>query len=435
MSNGYNWVKWHKESELGRDISPTQPSSGTISMKSKGSENKKMSDNIVTPVVDSLFDCCNLIFKCIKKLLGLNTYDFKKFFIEADICNKSKEYPKFNDYAFDENSYTYTFKVPIGVSVKDFEDEEDKWSHFLGVDKNDLRFNRKGYDIEVKVMSGTPKVSYDSSIHKVRGFKFPIGLDLESLDLRYWDLSDPSNAHGYAAGSTRCGKSTLIRLLTTMLIQKSVADVQLSLIDIKKVDLIEFKNCKNTIHYTNNEEDANEILIQNIEEMKRRYMLFTKNKGVKNIWNYRDKVGKMPIRMIIIEEIAGFEKDKEFHESLRSIAQQGAAAGIFLLLATQLPNKDVLPNLTKQNISTVFGGRCKDSIRSEIIVEDGELNKLKGKGHMKVFDADSYGTEIQVLWINDDLVEEISLNNQKRDFRKNKRVDVADTTTTLGDND
>ena len=82
-------------------------------------------------------------------------------------------------------------------------------------------------------------------------------------------------------------------------------------------------------------------------------------------------------------------------------------------------NKDVLPNLTKQNINTVFGGKCKDSIRSDIIVEDGELHKLRGKGHFKVFDCDDYGTEIQVLWIDDDTVEEIANKNLKKNKKSN----------------
>ena len=126
----------------------------------------------------------------------------------------------------------------------------------------------------------------------------------------------------------------------------------------------------------------------------------------------------MPVRLVVIEEMSTFEGNKEFHEALRLLAQQGAGAGILLLLTTQLPNKDTLPNLTKNNINTVIGGKCKDAIRSDIIVEDGELHKLRGRGHMKVFDSDHYGTEIQSLYINDDVVEEITSNN----IKKNKRA-------------
>lgn len=393
-----------------------------------------MGENIFEPICDSVVECSKMLYKCVKKALGLNTYDFRKFFEEVGLCNKSKEYPKFYNFYYDEYFQVYIFKCPVGIDVGEFKKTSGKLAHFMGIEENKIKIKRNKFDIEIKVLINAPKPVYNPDIHKMKGFKIPIGLDLDTFKIRYWDLSDPANAHGYAAGTTRCGKSTLIRLISTMLVQKSVADVQLSWINIKKVDGNEFKNCRNTIHYTEDEEDANDILLQNVDEMKRRYILFSKNKGVKNIWNYRNKIGKMPIRVIIIEEIAGFEQNKEFHQTLRLIAQQGAGAGIFLLVATQLPNKDVLPNLTKQNINTVFGGKCKDSIRSDIIIEDGELNKLRGKGHMKVFDADDFGTEIQVLWIDDDTIEEITNQNLKRSFKKNKRAAVAGTTTTHGDN-
>lgn len=392
-----------------------------------------MSENILEPLVDGLVDSFKLVFKCINKCYGKKNYDFDRFFKEIYLKNKSNEHPKKIKFYKNENFDIYVFSVPIGICIKDFEEKLDKITFFMGVNKENLRLESKGYNIELKVMTSRPNVVYDSEKHKMIKFKVPVGINLNTLKLRYWDLSDPANSHCYIAGSTRCGKSTLIRLIVSMLVKKSVADVQLSLINIKNVDLNEFENCKNTIHYTIDEDKANDILIQNAEEMKRRYITFSKYKGVKNIWNYRNKVGKMPIRIIVIEEIAGFEQDKEFHKTLRLIAQQGAGAGIFLLLATQLPNKDVLPNLTKQNINTVFGGKCKDSIRSDIIIEDGDLHKLKGKGHMKVFDSDSYGTEIQVLWIDDEVVEDIAQQNLKRSLRKNKRAIEGATPTAQGD--
>ena len=376
-------------------------------------------NNMFSPLFSSLNECSKVLFKSIKNVLNINTLDFKKLFEEIGICNKSKEYPRLYNYNYDDYFKIYTFECPIGVTVENFKEKSEKIAHFIGIKESDMKIQRSGYDVVIKVLDTKPSPVYDPEVHKMKGFKIPIGLDLDTLELRYWDLSDAANAHAYAAGGTRCGKSTLIRLISTMLIQKSVADVQLSWINIKKVDGNEFKNCKNVIHYTEKEDEANDILIQNVEEMERRYTLFSKHQGVKNIWNYRSKVAKMPVRVIIIEEIATFEQDKEFHKTLKLIAQKGAGAGIFLLIASQLVNKDVLPNLTKQNINTVFGGKCKDSIRSDIIVEDGELHKLRGKGHFKVFDCDDYGTEIQVLWIDDDTVEEIANKNLKKNKKSN----------------
>ena len=387
-----------------------------------------MSENLLSTLVDTLYNSSKLLIKAISKFIGANTIDFKRLFVELNLCNKSKEYPELIKIINEDYFKTYQFTVPIGLSVEDFKEHTEAIAHFLEVDTVSIVRNNKL--IEIKILLGVPYEEYNPEVHKAKGYKIPVGIDLDKHNIRYWDLSDGANANVYIAGSTRCGKSNLLRLIMTVLTQKSCADIQFSLINPKRVDLVEFQRVKNLVHYTEDPEEATDILLENIEEMKRRYILFSKNKGVKNIWDYRNKVPKMPVRLVVIEEMSTFEGDKEFHEALRLIAQQGAGAGILLLLTTQLPNKDTLPNLTKNNINTVFGGKCKDAIRSDIIVEDGNLHLLRGRGHMKVFDADSYGTEIQVLYVNDEVVEEITSNN----ISKIKRAAVAGTTTTLGDN-
>lgn len=387
-----------------------------------------MSENIFEPLVDSMVETSKLLIKSINKLLGLNTLDFKQLFKELGLCNKSEEYPKLYNIINTSHFKTYQFTVPIGISIKDFEKHTEAIEHFMQVDNVSIVRNNKL--IEIKILTNIPYIEYDPQIHKAKGFKIPLGTNLDDYSIRYWDLSDGANANMYIAGSTRCGKSNLLRLIMTVLTQKSCADIQFSLINPKIVDLVEWKQVKNVKHYSENSTEATDILLDNIEEMKRRYILFAKHKGVKNIWDYRSKVNKMPIRLVVIEEMSTFEGNKEFHEALRLLAQQGAGAGVLLLLTTQLPNKDTVPNLTKQSINSVIGGKCKDSIRSDIIVEDGELHKLRGRGHMKVFDSDSYGTEIQSFYTNDSVVEEITSNN----IKQNKRVASAGTPTTHGDN-
>lgn len=387
-----------------------------------------MSENLFEPLADSLVEAGKILIKHINKVLGLNTLDFKQLFKELGICNKSEQYPKLYNIINGSHFKVYQFTVPVGISIKDFEKHTEAIEHFLGVDNISIVRNNKL--IEVKIITNIPYIEYDPELHKAKGYKIPLGIDLDKHKIRYWDLSDGANANMYIAGSTRCGKSNLLRLIMTVLTQKSCADIQFSLINPKIVDLVEWKQVKNVKHYTEDSTEATEILLDNIEEMKRRYILFARNKGVKNIWDYRNKVNKMPVRLIVIEEMSTFEGNKEFHEALRLLAQQGAGAGVLLLLTTQLPNKDTVPNLTKQCVNSVIGGKCKDSIRSDIIVEDGELHKLRGKGHMKVFDSDSYGTEIQALYVNDSVVEEITNNN----ISKIKRAVRGATPTTLGDN-
>ena len=386
-------------------------------------------NNIFEPLAASLNECSKTIFKSIKNILNINTLDFKKLFEELNLCNKSKEYPRLYKILNEDYFKVYQFTTPIGLSLNDFEKHTEAISHFLGVDS--VSIVRSNQLIEVKILTKVPYEEYNPEIHKANGYKIPIGINLNNYTMRYWDLSDGSNSNMYIAGSTRCGKSNLLRLIMTILTQKSCADIQFSLINPKIVDLLEWKQpVKNVVHYTENANEATDILLDNIEEMRRRYILFSKHKGVKNIWDYRSKVSKMPVRLVVIEEMSEFEGDKEFHNALKLLAQQSAGSGILLLLTSQLPNKETLSNQVKNNINSVIGGKCKDAIRSDIIVDDGNLHLLRGEGHMKVFDADEYGTEIQVLKVKDDVVEEVVGNN----IKKNKRVASAGTPTTHGDN-
>ena len=289
-----------------------------------------MSENLFEPLADSLVEAGKILIKHINKVLGLNTLDFKQLFKELGICNKSEQYPKLYNIINGSHFKVYQFTVPVGISIKDFEKHTEAIEHFLGVDNISIVRNNKL--IEVKIITNIPYIEYDPELHKAKGYKIPLGIDLDKHKIRYWDLSDGANANMYIAGSTRCGKSNLLRLIMTVLTQKSCADIQFSLINPKIVDLVEWKQVKNVKHYTEDSTEATEILLDNIEEMKRRYILFARNKGVKNIWDYRNKVNKMPVRLIVIEEMSTFEGNKEFHEALRLLAQQGAGAGILLFV-------------------------------------------------------------------------------------------------------
>lgn len=364
-----------------------------------------MSDNALEPIVNAIFN----YYKWFKSCWVEPKIDFNSLFKNMKFKNIDNVYPELVNQSNEEYYRVFEFNVPLGFSIEDFKNKEDVFAQALNVNVKDLRFEKKNYNVIIKARnSKKPVFIFDEEIHKRKGFKIPIGIELDTLKLRYWDISDPANAHCYIAGGTRCGKSTVLRLIMSYLVSMPKCDMNLDILNEKIVDLIEFKDCKNVMHYTENLDETNDILDDVIEEMNKRYKRFGKMKNVKNIWDYRKHIQKMPIRIVVIEELSSYVNDKEFHNKLKNIASRGAAAGVFLLLTAQLPNKDVLPNLTKQNINTVIGGKCKDSIRSDIIVEDGELQKLRGKGHMKIFDSDDYGTEIQALWIDDSKVDEIA---------------------------
>ena len=85
-----------------------------------------MSENMFEPLGDSLAESIKVLLKCIKKVLGLNTYDFKDLFKKIEFKNKAGEYPKLIDIREEEYFKVYIFSPPIGITISDFKDKEDR---------------------------------------------------------------------------------------------------------------------------------------------------------------------------------------------------------------------------------------------------------------------------------------------------------------------
>ena len=388
-----------------------------------------MSENIFEPIVDSMVETSKLLIKQINKLLGLNTLDFRKLFKELGLCNKSEEYPKLYDIINGSYFKTYQFTVPIGISVEDFKKHTEAIEQFMQVDNINIVKNNKL--IEFKVLIGMPKANYDIEQHKRKDFKVPLGYDLNNNKLVLWDITSNNNCHCYIAGSSGGGKSITLRLILSHLVNsKSKRDIEFSIINTKRVDLKDFQYAKHTKHYMTGIEGVEEFLVREIEEMERRYILLEKN-DCDDLTEYRAKGNRLPYRLIVIEEISSYKGNKEYQRNIELIASQGRGAGMILLMVTQLPSAEIMPNTIKCNINTTIGLKTKDSIRSEIIAGEGaNLHKLKGNGHSKLFCGDYEGTEYQGLYIDKETMKDII----KANLKQNKRAVRGATPTTHGDN-
>lgn len=392
---------------------------------------KKDSSNILDPLGDSLIDAGKILIKHIKKALGLNTLDFSRLFKEIDLCNKSKEYPELFDIKEDEYFKLYKFNCPVGISLEDFEKESEKIAHFLGIGEDNLRLERDNYNINIKVMTGRPLAEYIPEDHKRKDFKIPLGYSLDDNKIVYWNLIASNNAHCYIAGSSGGGKSVMLRLILTHLVNcKSKRDVEFSIVNTKRVDLKDFQYAKQTVNYMTGIEGIENFLKDEVEEMERRYKLLEKY-DCDDLTEFRKKEYKIPYRIIVVEEISSYKGNKEYQRSIELLASQGRGAGCLLILVTQLPSSEIMQSTVKCNINTTIGLKTKDHIRSEIIAgPDSDLHKLKGNGHSKLFNGDYDAEEFQGFYISKDVMKAVINSNRKQ----NKRAAVAGTTTTLGDN-
>ena len=348
--------------------------------------------NLLTPIVDATFDVVSLLCKTIFNAMGKKHYDFNGLFRNMGFKNKDGKYVTFVGKEQAKYFEIFKFSIPVGMSVKDFREKADIFAQFLEVDEDRLRFEGSGSRVNVKVI--TEKLqsrNYDTNKTR-RDFKIVLGMDLNTLKDVIWDFTKSKYAHCYIASSSGGGKSYMLRLILAQMINGyPPCDIQLLLQNTKYVDLKIFKEARNTVVYNEGTNGIIEMLEDEVKLMHKRYELLAKN-NCDDIGEYRQKVTKMPYRIIVIEELSSYATDedgkpnKQFYKLLEDIAARGRASGQLLILTTQLPSAEILPNRIKNNINTTIGLKCKDAIRSEIVAGPGsELEKLQGNGHAKLF--------------------------------------------------
>ena len=309
--------------------------------------------NIFTPLVNAIVDGRYTLLRA----CGLQIYDFQGLFRNMNLKNADEVYPKLCDKSENKYFYIFKFSIPMGMSICEFEKKSSAFAQFFGVSPDKLRFKTEGKLAVIKVMKDT-KINYDYTPEmKRKDFKIPLGRDLEDNKEALWDIVASSNTHCYIAGSTGGGKTIMLRLILGHIINsKSPADAQLLLQNTKYVDLKIFKDARNVVTYNEGRNGIIELLQNEIFEMNRRYAIINKH-NCDDIAEYREKVGKMPYRFIVIEELSSYKTDSEgkpnrmFYSLLEDLAARGRGSGQILILTTQLPCKEVLPNFIKNNVN------------------------------------------------------------------------------------
>ena len=181
--------------------------------------------------------------------------------------------------------------------------------------------------------------------------------------------------HILLGGSTGSGKSVLLKLLLMQALHKG-AEVYIA--DFKGgVDFPAVWHQKCRMCFT--EDDLLDLLTGLVDELERRKERFRAS-GTANIDEY-NKVEwtDLPRYVFACDEVAemldktGLTKEQkelvsQIESKLSTIARQGRAFGIHLILATQRPDAAVIPGQIKNNLDFRVCGRA-DNVLSQIILD------------------------------------------------------------------
>ena len=300
---------------------------------------------------------------------------------------------------------------PCGISLSEWEDHQENLEAGLNVTIAKMAWASGRELIQVyavPAMSDLPsKLQWSNDYLSPTSFVLVLGQGLAgpvTVDLT-------KIPHVLLGGSTGSGKSVLLKLLLMQALHKG-ASVFIS--DFKGgVDFphVWHERCRMCFE----EHDLLAILSRLVEELEGRKELFH-NMECPNLDTYNSRVDPMLHlgRFIFAcDEIAevldktGLNKEQkellgQIESKLSTIARQGRAFGIHLILATQRPDANILPGQIKNNIDCRVCGRA-DNVLSQIILDCADAADRVPKDIPGRF-LTSDGTLFQAYWFDDSKV-------------------------------
>ncbi|MBI3002118.1 MAG: DNA translocase FtsK [candidate division NC10 bacterium] len=203
--------------------------------------------------------------------------------------------------------------------------------------------------------------------------------------------------HLLVAGATGSGKSVCLNgLILSILFSTPPADVQILLIDPKRVELSLFNGIPHLLDRVIVEaREAAKKLQLVIAEMERRYRIFAEV-GARNLSAYNqwaagaavpegeEAPGRLPHLVVVVDELADLMlvAAHDVENAVARLAQMARAVGIHLIVATQRPSVDVITGVIKANFPARISFQVSSKVDSRTILDVNGAEQLLGSGDM-----------------------------------------------------
>jgi len=188
-----------------------------------------------------------------------------------------------------------------------------------------------------------------------------------------------SGAHLLIAGTTGSGKSVVLNNIIYQLTQKPPNEIELALIDPKRVSLRQWKELPHVTYYATEAAQAANLLKILCNRMMDRYEFLEHNQTInKRLY-------------IVIDELADLMilNKAEIIPPLQRILQLGRESKLSVIMATQAPNRSIIPANLILNCDNRLALRCIDKIESRQIIgtNGAELLPKYGSGILRDCDG------------------------------------------------
>jgi S-DNA-T family DNA segregation ATPase FtsK/SpoIIIE len=245
----------------------------------------------------------------------------------------------------------------------------------------------------------------------------PISANLESMP------------HLLIAGTTGSGKSVCVNsILSCFLINNTPDDLELVLIDPKRVELTSYNGIPHLAHgpVVVEIDRVVDVLRWVAGEMDKRYHDFAKI-GARNITDYNARMQvqggrRMPFLLLVIDELADLMMiaPDQTERTITRLAQLARATGIHMILATQRPSVDVVTGLIKANFPARIAFAVASGVDSRVILDQPGAERLLGRGDM-LFQAPAAAApaRLQGVFVSDPEIQKVT------DFWKAQKAELS----------
>ncbi|MDZ7370217.1 MAG: FtsK/SpoIIIE domain-containing protein [candidate division KSB1 bacterium] len=281
----------------------------------------------------------------------------------------------------------YVYRVPLGLTKKTLEPVKEVLEATL--DRYVEVTFKKWLYIDVFHREIPEKVLY-KDVPDQKGWVIPLGLNEKGWHFHDFDRTP----HCTIAGTTRFGKTVMLKNIMTYLIEHHPDDVEFVVLDMKGgLEFGRYKNLKQVVDVASNPVEA----FQSLGKVK----VFTEQQEALFKQNGWSNVVNTPIQkrlFVIVDEGAQLAPDRFMtkeqkdmlaacQHTLGEIARIGGALGIRLIFCTQYPTSDTLPRQVKQNADLKITFRLPTGYASQVAIDDYGAEELpsdiKGRAIVK----------------------------------------------------
>lgn len=307
----------------------------------------------------------------------------------------------------------YILTLPPGMSLEDFKQKERNISQALNAY---VAFDYNNGIIIMSVKTTVLQKTYPfTPIHTEEPLELVLGYSRDGVVTL--PLSSAPSPHLLIAGETNSGKSVILRgIITQLILDKSMNDIELYLIDPKRVEFSIFRNSSYVKKLAIDDWEILQTLKYIVAETDRRYRLLEKS-GKVNIKGY-NKIAKEKLKyiLLIIDEFADLSNDEETINLVYYIARKARAVGIHLIASTQRPDREVINGRIKANLGNILGLKTSTQVNSMLIHDRPGLELLRGHGH-SILKANGY-IEMQSMFLDEEQAKKLI----KHTFIKKERA-------------